>query len=172
MTALEGKVFAITGAASGIGLATAHLLASRGATLALADIRQDPLDAARLDIEDRNTTVEIFSRVVDIVKADEVASWLDETIEQFGKIDGAANLAGVEGRNMLVKTIAELEDEDFDEVIDVNLRGTFNCLRAELQRMKSDASIVNAASIAGLMGAKCGAPYSASKVGRLEHTCI
>ena len=166
MASLEGKVFAVTGAASGIGLATSHLLASRGATLALADVRQESLDATESDILKQNSSVKVYSRAVNVTKANEVASWLDETIKRFGKLDGAANLAGIEGRSMMLMSIAELEDEDWDEVMDVNLRGVFNCLRAELQRMTKDASIVNAASIAGQRGVKKGAPYCASKVGR------
>ena len=164
MTSFVGKVIAVTGAASGIGRATAHLLASRGATLALADINQEQLDITVKDILKENDSAKIFSRTVNVAKANEVASWLDETVNRFGALNGAANLAGIEGRNMILKGIAELEDSDLDEVMDVNLRGIFNCVRAELQRIPKDGSIVNASSVAGLRGSGFAAPYCISKV--------
>ena len=169
MASLVGKVIAVTGAASGIGQSTARLLASRGAALALADIRQEQLDATVRDLEKQNASAKIFSRPVDVVKANEVASWLEEAVKRFGALTGAANLAGIEGRNILLRGITELEDREFDEVMDVNVRGVFNCMRAELQRMPKDGSIVNAASIAGLKGSAFAAPYNTSKVSRPKY---
>lgn len=81
--------------------------------------------------------------------AREVADWLDETIKHLGPLSGAANLAGV---LLINKQIVDTEDEDWDSIMDVNLRGVFNCVRAELQRMDKDASIVSASSVAGLKG--------------------
>ena len=81
--------------------------------------------------------------------AREVAGWLDETIKRLGPLSGAANLAGVLTVGM---PIVDTQDEDWDYVMDVNLKGVFNCVRAELQRMDKDASIVNASSVAGLKG--------------------
>ena len=163
MTSFEGKVVAITGAASGIGLATAHLLASRGASVSLGDIQQERLAEVATEIQKSNPKTRVFHKVVNVVKADEVASWLDETVKELGGLHGAANLAGVLGTTGARK-ISEMEDEDWDFVMDVNLRGVFNCVRAELQRMSEGASIVNAASVAGLRGYPKGAAYSTSKV--------
>ena len=163
MTSLESKVLAITGAASGIGLATARLLASRNATLALADINQEPLDAAVAEISKNHASVKIYARAVDVTKSDEVASWLDETVKQFGKLDGAANLAGILGTSLGTKT-QDIDDKEWNAVLSVNLGGVFNCMRAELQRIVKDGSIVNATSVAGLRGYTGGAAYSASKV--------
>ena len=161
MTSFQGKTIAVTGAASGIGLATAHLLASRGASIALADVRQGPLDAAVTGIKESNPNVKIYAKAVDVRHGGEVSDWLDETAQQLGPLTGAANLAGVLPSE---KLITETKDEDWDFVIDVNLKGAFNCIRAELQRMNEDASIVTASSVAGMRGYPTCAAYSTSKV--------
>ena len=162
MTSLEGKVIAITGAASGIGLATARLCAARGASISIADIRQEPLDVAVADIQQSNSAVKIYAKTVDVKNSQEVHDWLDETVRRLGPLTSAANLAGVFKAG---KQIADTQDEDWDFVMDVNVKGVFNCIRAQLQRMDKDASIVNASSIAGLHGYGGGAAYSTSKVG-------
>ena len=163
MASFENKVFAITGAASGIGLATAHLLVSRGATVSLADNRQGPLHTAVASISERTASAKIYAYTVDVTKLAEVVSWLDETVEQFGKLDGAANLAGIVGPTIGVE-VQHLEKHDWNTVIDVNLNGVFNCLKAELQRIQHGGSIINAASTSGLRGYAGTSAYCASKV--------
>ena len=163
MTSLRGKVIAINGAASGIGLATAQLLAERGATLSLSDLDQAALDTICSDLRDKYHPLEIHARAANVVKSQEVATWLDETIEQFGKLDGAANLAGIVGDSFGNTTVQDMTDQQWDTVMEVNVRGVFNCLRAELQRMKS-GSIVNATSAGGTGGVREGSAYCASKV--------
>lgn len=160
MTSLEGRVIAITGAASGIALATAHLLASRGASISIADVRQEPLDAAVADIKKSNPNVKIYAKAVNVKNGQEVGDWLDESIKHLGPLNGAANLAGVLSTG---KQIVDTKDEDWDFIMDVNLRGVFNCIRAELQRMDRDASIVSTSSVAGLKGYGGAAAYSTSK---------
>ena len=171
MTSLQGKVIALTGAASGIGKATAYLLASRGATLCLADIHQEPLDAIAEDIRSQHASIRVLCKAVNVVKASEVASWLDEVMNHLGKIDGAANLAGISGCGGL-KSITELSDEDWDTVMDVNLKGVFNSTRAELQRMNKNGSIVNISSVAGLKGVKNSAAYCTSKVAYSQSVAV
>jgi len=161
VASLHGKVIAITGAASGIGLASAHLLASRGASLALADIRQEPLDTAVVEISTSNLSIKIYARAVDVVKSEQVASLLDEAVKQLGKLNGTVNLAGI---LKLGSTMQDTKDENGDAIIDINQQGVFNCLRAELQRIQDGGSIVTAASVARLKGAATGAAYCASKV--------
>lgn len=160
---MEGKVYAITGSASGIGLATARHLLSRGAIVSIADVRQEALDTAVADLAGQYESKNIFARVLDVTKFPEVATWIDGTIQRFGRLDGAANLAGIEGKSITLKGIVDLDEEEWDQVISVNLKGVFHCLKAELRRMESNASIVNAASVAGLMGSKNCAAYSSSK---------
>lgn len=153
MASFEGKVvchlpspmppiltlqIAITGAASGMGLATAQLLASRGAIISLADINEEALKAAISSLPGDKHTY----HVVDVSKSDSVNSWIQETHDTFGKLDGAVNMAGI----IVEPTpLIEYTDEVWDRMFTVNTRGVFNCLRAELKAMKEGASIVSEA---------------------------
>lgn len=163
MASLEGKVIAITGAASGIGLATSQLLASRGATLSIADVRQEPLENALAEIKKSAPNAKIYQKAFNVTKSSEVDAWLDGTIKELGGLHGAVNLAGVTGETGK-KAIRDVTDDDWDAVMDVNLKGVFNCMRAELQRMEAGASIVSASSVAGLKGLPTGAPYTVSNL--------
>ena len=164
--AFQGKVVCITGGASGIGLATAHLLASRGATVAIADSQPELLATAAADIKKANPSVQVTTKVVDVVQSSAVNSWLDEVLLAHHKIDGAANMAGISGKRT---PFEDIQEADWDRVINVNLKGIFNCVQAQVKRMKeAGGSIVNAASIAGLAGAQTLVPYCASKVNDLE----
>ena len=169
---MEGKVYAITGSASGIGLTTARQLLSRGALVTIADVRREALDTAVADLAGQYDSKNIFACTVDVTKFSEVATWIDETLQRFGRLDGAANLAGIGGKSIMRKGIVDLDEEEWDEVINVNLKGVFNCLKAELRRMESNASIVNASSVAGLIGAKDCAAYSASKARHQSHETV
>lgn len=157
MASLKGKVIAITGAASGIGLSTARLLASRGATLSLADLNQSGLGTALSSLEGSNH----LTTVVDVRKTSDIDSWISKTVKALGKLDGACNLAGVHTGKGL--PLAEESDEDWDFMMGVNGKGVFLCMRAELNNMKDGGAIVNAASIAGIRGMPNGAIYVASK---------
>ena len=173
MSSLQDKIIAITGAGSGIGRATAELFFERGATLSLSDINARTLKdvSAALLFKDPDTTevhsARLHTQVVDVVKSDEVSVWFGSIMRRFGKLDGAVNLAGISGSvgaNIGEKEFQQLTDDDFGAVIDVNVKGVFNCMRAEVQCMSGErGSIVNAASVAGLIGIATGAPYSTSK---------
>ncbi|RYN99037.1 hypothetical protein AA0120_g1840 [Alternaria tenuissima] len=158
---LKDKVIAIIGAASGIGLETARLFASKGAKLALADVQEKPLKD--LESELRTAGAQVMIQVVDVSKRADVESWIANTVEKFGKLDGAANLAGVTGRQSAVANIEEVEDDDWEFIMGVNVTGLRNCLRAQVPHMKEGSSIVNAASILGLIGAPKQLAYCASK---------
>lgn len=164
MASLEGRVIAITGAASGIGLATAHLLAARGAAISIADVQEDKLTDALESIKKATPNANITAKKVNVASSAEVNTWLDEIVSHFGKLDGACNLAGVAGKNTSSKFAADVDEDDFDFIMSVNLKGVFNCLKAELKRMKGGSSIVNASSVAGIRGYPKSIAYCASKV--------
>ncbi|CAN9423315.1 unnamed protein product [Alternaria sp. RS040] len=158
---LKDKVIAVTGAASGIGLETARLFASKGAKLSLADVQEKPLKD--LESELRTAGAQVMIQVVDVSKRADVESWIANTVEKFGKLDGAANLAGVTGRQSAVANIEDVEDDDWEFIMGVNVTGLRNCLRAQVPHMKEGSSIVNASSILGLIGAPKQLAYCASK---------
>ena len=161
---MTGKVIAITGGASGIGLATAHLLAGRGATLSLADVSDPGLEAASKAIKAEHD-VEILTFALDVRNPEQVNTWIKETIDRFGKLDGAANIAGVIPKSIGLGGIAEIEAEEWDFIIGVNLTGVMHCMRAQMKAISDGGSIVNASSIAGLTGRPNNAAYAASKHG-------
>ncbi|ORY09231.1 hypothetical protein BCR34DRAFT_487693 [Clohesyomyces aquaticus] len=163
MASFEGKVIAITGGASGIGFETAKLLVSRGAKVSIADIDDGALGEAWVEL--RKDGGEAMTYKLDVRDRKHVDAWISATVSKFGRLDGAANIAGVTGRSIGVKTADELEDEDWDFVIGVNLTGLMYCQRAELQALTKGGAIVNAASIAGLQGREKNAAYCASKHG-------
>ncbi|KAH8650069.1 ABA4 protein [Xylariales sp. PMI_506] len=161
-TQFSGKVIALTGAASGIGLATAHLLASRGAKLSLADVQKDALERAQAEIQAQHQA-EVLIFPVDVRKYADVQEWTDATVKHFGRLDGAANLAGVIPKSIGLKGLAEQDFDDWSFVMDVNCTGVMHCLRAQLGAIADDGSIVNASSIAGTTGRANNTAYSASK---------
>lgn len=163
---LQGKVIAITGGASGIGLATAHLLASRGASLSLADLNDGALKAASTDIISEHN-VEVLTFPLDVRKSSEVDAWISATISKFGKLDGGVNLAGVIPKSIGLGLggIAEMDEDEWDFVIGVNLTGVMHCMRAQMKVISNGGSIVNAASIAGVTGRPNNGAYAASKHG-------
>jgi len=160
----ENKVVVITGAASGIGLATAKLLASRGARLSMADVNEKNLDAAAAEISDLTSSAKFMTAVVDVRNIKSVNEWIKKTKAQFGKIDGAANIAGV-FKAFADTSVGEEDENNWNFMLDVNLTGAMHCMRAELPEMGSGGAIVNTASILGITGSAGAAAYSASKHG-------
>lgn len=119
-----------------MGLATAQLLASRGAIISLADINEDALCKAK---ESLSGSKHIY-HVVDVSKSDSVNAWIQDTMRTFGKLDGAVNMAGIIAEP---KPLKDYDDEVWDRMFAVNVRGVFNCIRAELNAMSAGASIVS-----------------------------
>jgi len=156
-SSLQGKRIAITGSASGIGLATAQILASRGAILSLADVNQSKLESALSSLENKEKHI---ITVVDVRSSSAVNSWLSDTASKLGGLDGLANIAGVCVFNSPLK---DETDENWNFVMDVNAKGTFNTNRAALQHLSTNGAIVNVASIAGLRGLGGMSVYTASK---------
>lgn len=158
---MKDRVIVITGAASGMGLETARLLASQGAKLSLADVQERPLK--ELETELNNAGAHVMTQVVDVRDRKAVEAWIAATVEKFGKLDGAANLAGVVGKQANITNIEDVDDDDWDFVFGVNVVGMRNCLRAQVPHLNEGGSIVNAASILGVIGASKNLAYSASK---------
>ncbi|KAJ5770530.1 Short-chain dehydrogenase/reductase SDR [Penicillium nucicola] len=157
MASFEGKVIAITGAASGMGLATAKLLASRGALISLADINEKALGEA---IQSLANPEKHITTAIDVRKGQSVEAWIKSTVEKFGKLDGAVNMAGV---ITSAAPITEETEANWDFTFSVNTKGIFLCLKEQLKVMKAGGSIVSAASVFGQMGAPGVSAYCASK---------
>ena len=156
---LDGRVAVVTGAAGVIGSATVRLLAERGAIIVAVDRNRADLDVA---IADLPASAQALAVAADVTQEDEVKDYVRAAIEKFGSIDVFYNNAGVEGE---VKPITEYTLEAFRRVIDVNVIGVFLGLKHVLPVMlkQNKGSIINTASIAGLMGSPHIAVYSASK---------
>lgn len=120
-----------------MGLATAKLLASRGARISLADINEN---AVKMASESLLSTHQHIWTKVDVRDSASVDAWIDQTINELGRIDGAVNMAGIISP---ARPITEQTDEDFAFSLDVNAQGVFRCLRAQLRQMNEGGSIVS-----------------------------
>ena len=114
---MEGKVIAISGGASGIGLALSKLLASRGAKISICDVVQASLDKASKEIE----TKDLQTFKCDVRDVSQVHEWISMTVEKFGRLDCAANMAGIVGAKPAASFIAEQDEDDWDRIIGINL---------------------------------------------------
>jgi NAD(P)-dependent dehydrogenase (short-subunit alcohol dehydrogenase family) len=161
---LDGKVCLITGAASGIGEATAILAAREGAKVVLADIQAEKGEAVARGIKDRGGDALFVA--ADVSKPDRVQAMIDATVKAHGRLDCAFNNAGVEGPIMV--PTADFDLAVWDKLLATDLTGVFLCLRAELKVMEAQkaGNVVNMSSIAGVVGdTMIGAAYHASKFG-------
>jgi NAD(P)-dependent dehydrogenase (short-subunit alcohol dehydrogenase family) len=156
---LDGRVAVVTGAAGVIGTAAMRLLAERGARIVAVDLRAQELQTAIRDLPDR---AEALAVSADVSSEDEVAEYVRAAIDRFGAIDAFYNNAGIEGD---IAPITKYSLETFRRVLDVNVVGVFLGLKHVLPVMlkQNRGSIINTASIAGLIGSPDIAVYSASK---------
>lgn len=162
MASLNGKVISVTGAAGGIGSTTAMYLASRGASLSLADMDLKNLDQLAAEIRSKYRTEVLITRV-DVSKSEQVNDWIIATVNHFSKLSGGVNLAGTVGREFGLKGAHEVSDDDFDLVMAINVKGLMASQRAQLQHIEDGGSIVNTASVSGKMGIPKALSYAASK---------
>ena len=162
MKTFENKVALITGAASGIGLATAKAFAEAGASVVLADYDEKAVDAAAKELTKKG--YKTLAIVCDVSDDKQVEEMVKKTVEVFGRIDAAYNNAGVQNE---LKGAAEQTREDFDRVTGINLRGVWSCMKYKLQQMEKQGSgvIVNCSSIGGILGGAQRGTYHAAKHG-------
>lgn len=161
------KTVFITGASTGIGRATALAFAKSGARLALVDVNESAATETLHLVEKEKAPV-IFIKC-DVSKSLEVKSAVEKTIQKFGTLDIAFNNAGIEG---LQAPTAACTEENWDRVINTNLKGIWLCMKYQIEQMlkQNHGAIVNCSSIAGLIGFTNIAAYTASKHGVLGLT--
>jgi NAD(P)-dependent dehydrogenase (short-subunit alcohol dehydrogenase family) len=158
----SGKVALVTGAASGMGLATAQAFAEAGAAVVLADFREDAVKtSAQKLVESGHKAIAVRCDVSDDAQ---VAAMVDRAVAEFDRLDAAFNNAGVMARIM---PTAESTREEWDRVIGINLRGVWSCMKYELRQMvrQGSGAIVNNASVGALTGNPGIGSYIASKHG-------
>lgn len=156
-----GKRFIVTGAATGIGQSTASLLFARGASLALWDIDKEACQETSAKLQSTGTVIPIE---VDVGDSASVESAMALTIKELGGIDGAFNNAGI---GLPALPMHMVEEEDFDRITRINLKGVWLCMKSQIAYLRESGggSIVNTASVAGLVGLAMQGPYSGTKHG-------
>ncbi len=159
---VAGKRILITGGASGIGAASALLLASRGAKVVIGDMAEEMGEAVAKQGQDAGNSI-VFKKV-DVTSGDEVRALFDFAVETLGGLDVVVNNAGIDHKP---SPMHELSDDDFDRNIAVNLKGVWHCMRAAVNCMipNGGGHVINVASIAGLRSAPMISAYSAAKHG-------
>ena len=158
---LQDKVVLVTGGASGIGRATCLAVAREGAKVVVSDIDAKGGEETVGFITQKGGQATFIK--CNVAKKDEVEALIDGVVKAYGRIDGAFNNAGIEGTPADTVTCT---DENFDKTIDVNVKGVWLCMRAELKQMQKQGkggAIVNTASVAGLVGFEGLPAYVASK---------
>ncbi|MFC1630964.1 3-oxoacyl-[acyl-carrier-protein] reductase [Candidatus Omnitrophota bacterium] len=158
---LKDKVAIITGGARGIGREIAKELSQQGASLVIADINSQNL--AQAEQEMTQTGADVLTITVDVTDYNQVQEMVNKTLDKFKKIDILINNAGITADALLIR----MKEEDWDRVLAVNLKGTFNCTKAAAKVMIKQRSgkILNIASVSGVIGNIGQANYSASKAG-------
>ena len=168
MSDMNNKVALVTGASSGIGRATARLFAEKGAKVVVAARRQDELESLVSEIQSEGG--EATAIQTDVCKVTDVKRMVDHAIKTFSRLDYAVNNAGIEGR---FASITELSEADWDQVLGINLKGTFLGLQHQARAMLAagnGGAIVNVGSVNSFLGFATGAAYCTSKHGLIGLT--
>jgi 3-oxoacyl-[acyl-carrier protein] reductase len=163
---LAGKVALVTGGAQGIGKAVALLLARNGADIVVSDINLEKAEETAKEVQALGRKA--LATKVDVATFGDVEKMVEAILTQFGKVDILVNNAGI-ARD---KLILRMTEEDWDAVLNINLKGTFNCTKAVVRHMSKQKSgkIVNIASVVGEMGNAGQGNYAASKAGVIGFT--
>jgi NAD(P)-dependent dehydrogenase (short-subunit alcohol dehydrogenase family) len=165
----SGRVAFVTGAASGIGREAALAFAREGASVVCADVSEQANQQTARMIEEEGGRA--FAVRCDVTRADDLKAALDKAIEAFGRLNFAFNNAGIEPRNPA--PTAEYEEDEWNRIIDINLRGVFLCMKYEIPLMLKHGqggAIVNTSSGAGVIGIKGSPAYTAAKHGLIGLT--
>jgi len=166
---LKGKVAIITGGAQGIGKSIATQLAQAGANVVIADVMEEVAKSTAQEISQKGN--EAISIRVDVSSLSSVEEMVKKTLDKFGRIDILVNNAGITRDSLVMR----MKEEDWDLVLDINLKGAFNCIKtvSSIMMKQKSGKIVNIASIVGIIGNAGQANYSASKAGliALTKTC-
>jgi NAD(P)-dependent dehydrogenase (short-subunit alcohol dehydrogenase family) len=168
MSNMKGKVALITGASSGIGKATAEAFALKGAHVVVAARRKEELDKVVASVEALGGKASAIK--TDVSDAKSVEQMVAHTIKVFGRLDYAINNAGIEGK---LSGITDLPEDDWDQVLDINLKGTFLCMKYEARAMLDlgrGGAIVNIGSVNSFLGFPTGSAYVTSKHGLIGLT--
>src|ERR1700739_3316684 len=163
----NNKVALVTGAASGLGLATAEAFAECGASVVLTDCNEDAVRCAPEGLAAKGHNV--LPVKCDVADDAQVEAMLEQAVAAFGRLDAAYNNAGVQN---IIAEAADATREDFDRVMGINLRGGWSCMKFELQQMREQGSgaIVNCSSLGGLIGGARRGTYHAAKHGVIGFT--
>ncbi len=156
MSNFKDKVVLITGGSGAIGSTTAKKFLDKGAKVVLVDINADTLKKTS---EELNSSYLAYI-TADVTKSADVKKYVDFTVDKFGKIDVFFNNAGIEG---IVKPITEYPEEDFDKLMDINVKGVWLGMKYVLPQMNDGGKIINTSSVAGLMGTENMTAYVTSK---------
>jgi NAD(P)-dependent dehydrogenase (short-subunit alcohol dehydrogenase family) len=162
---MEGRVFIVTGGASGIGLATVKLLLDKGASVSVGDINRDALNHA-FSSHEGIYGERLHYEVLDVTKRNDVNSFIAMTKRKFKRLDGYANVAGTGGHSLGHETVSETTDQEYDFIMDLNVRATFIAVGEVLRQgviPEEGGSLVCVGSMFGRRGFKNGAVFSASK---------
>ena len=158
---LEGQTAIVTGSGNGIGRATAIMLADLGTNVMVCDIEEDSAQKVAKEIKERGGHA--ISNRCDVTKLDEIRDTIQKTVQAFGNVDILVNNAGITRDGLIMK----MSEEDFDQVLETNLKGCFNTIRHLSRQMLKQKSgrIINIASVSGVLGNAGQANYAASKAG-------
>ena len=163
---LEGKIALVTGASYGIGFAIASAYAEAGATIVFNDIKQELVDKGLAAYAEKG--IKAHGYVCDVTNEEQVNELVKKVEEEVGVIDILVNNAGITKDNLLMK----MSEEEFDKVIEVNLKGAFNCMKhvSRIMLKQRSGHIINMSSVSGVMGNAGQVNYCASKAGIIGMT--